>query len=466
MAGRKTLDIDNIILRNIRAVNPYTNLSPTGNTVLTMDTSGNATWQPSQGSSSTGTGATGPTGAAAAFLSFVPVIYPNGGIYTLNSPTSITINSGNYAGVASLETFSSPCYFEFTIPSILVEDGYGNTQITVGVKDVSDTSVLMLMLTNNTIRDASASFLIEGESPSTVYQYNNNDLMSIRYDGTTFTLYQNGVYRYSKVSPLLYPIGFYLINENFDGLTNNNYTFTNIKGYVYSGVTGYTGPPGTAVNTGATGATGWTGAQGVSGSATNTGATGSTGFTGRTGPTGPAGVLLSQAPLVGPTGAAILIECPTGTNRLHYSRFVDVFENSGTGTLNVNGTISVTNSIVGQRVIAPTLINGTGSLPYNPAGLTVYQLANPPATGFWCVAISTSASDDASVQSCISCLAYFNGANWTQGGNASAVVSGLSTRFAQLFVFSGQLFFKQMTEATLTGMRYSMTQITGPIPGF
>lgn len=463
MAGRKTLDIDNIILRNIRAVNPYTNLSPTGNTVLTMDTSGNATWRPSQGGSSTGTGFTGPTGAAASFFSFVPVIYPNGGIYTLNSPTSITINSGNYAGVASLETFSSPCYFEFTIPSIRVEDGYGNTQITVGVKDASDTSVLMLMLTNSTIRDASASFLIEGDPLQTVYQYNNNDLMSIRYDGTTFTLYQNGVYRYSKVELLQYPIGFYLINENFDGLTNNNYTFTNIKGYVYSGVTGYTGPPGTAVNTGATGATGYTGPQGVSGSATNTGATGSTGFTGRTGPTGPAGVFLSQAPLVGPTGAAIVIECPIGTNRLHYSRFMDVSENSGTGTLNVNGTISVTDSIVGQRIIGPTLING--GAPVSGA-LNIYQLTNPSSAGFWCVAISTSATDSASVQSCISCLAYFNGTDWTQGGNVSALVNGDTTLFAQLFVFSGQLYFKQVTGVTLAGMRYSMTQITGSIPGF
>lgn len=44
MAGRKTLDIDYITLRNMRTVNPRTNLSPTANYILASDGSGNATW--------------------------------------------------------------------------------------------------------------------------------------------------------------------------------------------------------------------------------------------------------------------------------------------------------------------------------------------------------------------------------------------------------------------------------------
>jgi len=44
MAGRKTLDIDYITLRNMRTVNPTTNLSPTANYILACDGSGTATW--------------------------------------------------------------------------------------------------------------------------------------------------------------------------------------------------------------------------------------------------------------------------------------------------------------------------------------------------------------------------------------------------------------------------------------
>jgi len=44
MAGRKTLDIDYITLRNMRTVNPRTNLSPTANYILACDGSGTANW--------------------------------------------------------------------------------------------------------------------------------------------------------------------------------------------------------------------------------------------------------------------------------------------------------------------------------------------------------------------------------------------------------------------------------------
>jgi len=69
------------------------------------------------------------------------------------------------------------------------------------------------------------------------------------------------------------------------------------------GPTGYTGIPGTAVNTGATGPfgyTGQTGQQGEPGTAVNTGSTGYTGFTGETGPIGATGATGEVG--TGPTG--------------------------------------------------------------------------------------------------------------------------------------------------------------------
>jgi hypothetical protein len=70
MSGRKTLDIDNITLRTIRAINPQTNLNPTANYILAADGSGNATWVNTITNINTyGTGftgassGTGPTGS-------------------------------------------------------------------------------------------------------------------------------------------------------------------------------------------------------------------------------------------------------------------------------------------------------------------------------------------------------------------------------------------------------------------
>jgi len=70
MSGRKTLDIDNITLRTIRAINPQTNLNPTANYILAADGSGNATWVNTitnintYGTGLTGASGTGPTGPA------------------------------------------------------------------------------------------------------------------------------------------------------------------------------------------------------------------------------------------------------------------------------------------------------------------------------------------------------------------------------------------------------------------
>ena len=59
----------------------------------------------------------------------------------------------------------------------------------------------------------------------------------------------------------------------------------------------------------------------------------------------PQGVNLSQVPLQGPTGAALVIESPTGTNHLHYSRFLNVMENGGTGTMNILGDLTITGAL-------------------------------------------------------------------------------------------------------------------------
>jgi hypothetical protein len=55
--------------------------------------------------------------------------------------------------------------------------------------------------------------------------------------------------------------------------------------------------------------------------------------------------LLHQAPLIGPTGGALVFESPTGTNNLYYSRFLNILENSGTGTLYIQGNLDVSGTI-------------------------------------------------------------------------------------------------------------------------
>jgi hypothetical protein len=57
--------------------------------------------------------------------------------------------------------------------------------------------------------------------------------------------------------------------------------------------------------------------------------------------------LLHQAPLLGPTGGALVFESPTGTNNLYYSRFLNITEdnNGGTNTLYIQGDLDVSGSI-------------------------------------------------------------------------------------------------------------------------
>jgi len=55
--------------------------------------------------------------------------------------------------------------------------------------------------------------------------------------------------------------------------------------------------------------------------------------------------LLHQAPLLGPTGGALVFESPTGSNNLYYSRFLNILENSGTGSLFIQGNLDVSGTL-------------------------------------------------------------------------------------------------------------------------
>jgi hypothetical protein len=100
-----------------------------------------------------------------------------------------------------------------------------------------------------------------------------------------------------------------------------------------TGQTGGTGETGSTGNTGGTGQTGQTGATGGTGSTGNTGGTGATGGTGQTGATG----------ATGGTG-------PTGPSGFITAGYVNDFNASGVGSLNVSRDI-ITYSPIGNQYI-------------------------------------------------------------------------------------------------------------------
>jgi len=93
MSGRKTLDIDNITLRTIRAINPQNNLNPTANYIHAADGSGNATWVNTitnintYGTGFTGASGTGPTGPAGGGTGSTGPTGPAGGGTGSTGPT-------------------------------------------------------------------------------------------------------------------------------------------------------------------------------------------------------------------------------------------------------------------------------------------------------------------------------------------------------------------------------------------
>jgi hypothetical protein len=109
MSGRKTLDIDNITLRTIRAINPQNNLNPTANYILAADGSGNATWVNTitnintYGTGFTGASGTGPTGPAGGGTGSTGPTGPAG----LGSYISATYAGDNVTPTAGQWSFSN-----------------------------------------------------------------------------------------------------------------------------------------------------------------------------------------------------------------------------------------------------------------------------------------------------------------------------------------------------------------------
>ena len=274
MFGRKTLDLNDVILRTIRAVNPSNNTNPTANYVLTADGQGNATWQAQQGggtgSGSTGptgagfsgtgitgstgstgrtgstgfTGSTGPTGSTGSTGSTGPtgtigqsfLTYITDGP-TINSPTSITIIPYITGSVYSVEQFLGPCYFQFTIPVFSIDD-YASTSI--GIRNLYGTFIVQLGFQNA----GTPLFTINGSGS---YPYNNNDLIGIKYDGIAYYVYQNGIQVRTGAAVSTDPIGFVL--SYLMTIVAPSYTFNNIKGYPIGSI-GATGPAGNGTGPG------------------------------------------------------------------------------------------------------------------------------------------------------------------------------------------------------------------------
>ena len=184
------------------------------------------------------TGSTGPTGASGTIgvtgaigQSFLT--YSNPGGLTINSPTSITIVPYITGTVSSVEMFTGPCYFQFTIP-VFSEDDYAST--TIGIRSLYGTFNVQLGFQNT----GTPLFTINGTGS---YTYNNNDLIGIKYDGMAHYVYQNGVQVRSTAAITTEPIGFTL-EYMMSIIAPATYTFNNIKGYPIGsiGATGPTGP--------------------------------------------------------------------------------------------------------------------------------------------------------------------------------------------------------------------------------
>ena len=204
------------------------------------------------------TGATGIQGATGAtgifgdsFLNFV--FSGNTNTFILNSSTSISAID-NYGLAESIEQFNiinSCAYIQFQIPEIL----NGNYGSLIGTQNYNIT------LTNN----GTPEFITRnGLSPETTYPYSSGDLISIFFDGTSASLYQNGNFLMSSLYSFSTPQKFYWLNTG----VFSPFTVNDIKGYqaslALSGSTGSTGPTGATGLQGPTGATGLQGSTGAS----------------------------------------------------------------------------------------------------------------------------------------------------------------------------------------------------------
>ncbi len=158
----------------------------------------------------------------------------------------------------------------------------------------------------------------------------------------------------------------------------------------YTGATGPAGIDGSGANTGATGPTGpigytgATGPAGIDGTGANTGATGDTGPIGYTGATGPAGTS-SGTGATGPTGPGVnLNQGPGGPlvytdslGNMYYSRFANLVENAGTGTLEISGTIQIGTTGTISADASNNLVLNTNLLPSTDNAYNLGSISQP-----------------------------------------------------------------------------------------
>ena len=317
MSGRKTLDIDNITLRTIRAINPQTNLNPTANYILAADGSGNATWVNTTTNintygtgftGSSGTGTTGPAGLGSyisatyagdnvtptagqwsfddaiglligdtplisTFMAYLTALVAGGNVYldyidaTLNTvPFPPTFGFSNPPALASGVWTIQP----FTISPIGLPTGYVFNFWVQGLSPYGSTGAIGPTGPGGTGGGGSSGTGATGPTGSTATinwtgPYNA---------GTTYNLNDGviGADGYGYVLAALAPAGTAPPDSSYWALVASNIA------------TGETGPTG-----GGTGNTGPTGPAG--------------GGTGNTGPTGPAG---GGTGATGPTGSVLI----------------------------------------------------------------------------------------------------------------------------------------------------------------
>ena len=312
MSGRRTMDVDLITLRNIRAVNPNTNQKITPNYILAMDNQGNAQWVNTITNINTYTGftggsggGTGPTGA-------------NGspGSTGFTGPTGQIGSPGN-GGVGQWKYYFYPPVPEESFNTYWANNSINPaTNIALSAVSLNGPVTGFFELVTSLIDSTGSAYVVAAHpANNTTTQY---VLTHYVFNSTTnayeFTTLPNTTsWTQDDITT------FYVSVIGPTGPQGNHGTASNTGATGPTGVqgpTGYTGPVGpqgnhgTASNTGATGPTGETGPigpQGNHGTATNTGATGPTGETGPIGPQGNHGTATNTGATgstgyTGPTG--------------------------------------------------------------------------------------------------------------------------------------------------------------------
>jgi hypothetical protein len=394
MSGRRTMDVDMITLRNIRAVNPNTNQKITPNYILAMDNQGNAQWVNTitnintytgftGGSGGGGTGYTGPTGGDGSTGPTGPrgtdAFATNTGATGHTGPTGPTGPRGTdaFATNTGATGHTGPTGPRGT-------DAFATNTGATGYTGPTGPRGTDAFATN---------------TGATGYTGPTGCTGPTGPRGTDAFATNTGATGYTGPTGCTGPTG----PRGTDAFATN----TGATGY--TGPTGPTGPRGTdafATNTGATGYTGPTGPRGTDAFATNTGATGYTGPTGCTGPTGPRGTdafatNTGATGYTGPTGpagggnAALLTDnfmvagiVNSGSNALAYSYDGLSWQYSSNNPFTVGGPRAVAWS--GSLWVAGGQ-NETTNLAYSSDGFTWTPAANNILDAF-CYAVAWNGS--------------------------------------------------------------------------